>query len=92
MREITEIEARYHISASRFLSAEEAGIRLWAVAQIFYRQPLGEDALAELNNRLGKSTTGVLAYVVGFIRGSESHSGGPDWSSLLPDIRLGSQK
>lgn len=85
MRTITEAEAHHQIALTRILPTFTASIRLWAITQLFYRQPIGEDALAELHNRIGDAAPEVLFFVSGFLMGSGTGIN-PDFSGLLPPL------
>jgi len=64
-------------------SKQSAIVRLYAIAMVFYRHPVGERACKELHVLMGEETTSALFFLTGYADGGS----GRDWDSLaaFPD-------
>lgn len=65
MTTYTEAEGRAAIARAIGLPKQTAICRLYAVAMLFFRQPVGNEALDELHRIIGVDATQAMMYVGG---------------------------
>jgi hypothetical protein len=58
-------------------------VRLWAVTQLNYRQPLGDKAWDNLTEITAPQVTDAIAYITGFCQGTPSEKA---MKRLVPEL------
>lgn len=79
----SESQGRKALSAAMKLPADSkttAIVRLFAIAMVFYRQPIGDLAWEGLHILMGVEETSALAFISGFSVGGA----GARWEQLVP--------
>ncbi len=79
---MTETQALAAIEQTKSLPKQTAIVRLFAISQLFYRQPVGEAAGDRLHALIGVEATNALFFLMGF-----SNSGNltaEKWERLVP--------
>jgi hypothetical protein len=70
MKELTDANGLGVIEASKLIDAASAAVRLFAITQLFYRQPVGDAAWTEMIRRIGREGVDAIAMLSGWLLGA----------------------
>ena len=73
MKTYTDEEGLAAIETAKSISFNEksaAIVRLFAISQVFYRQPVGNLAINELHDLIGEDASYAMFYIAGFSSGA----------------------